>query len=374
MRLMSIFTSRPLLRWVVPAAALFVVAGTGLVAGRAAADDRLPARTAEQLLVAVQKAEIDGLSGTVVQEANLGIPEIPGTGSGSRSSEFNSLISGSHTLRVWYSGPDKARVALLGTLGESDLIANGSDLWVWSSEKNEATHRTITPGDKPTPDRTPPADTPKTPQEAAQRVLAEIGPTTEVFTDSDVTVARRAAYELVLKPKDRRSLISSVRVAVDGETSVPLRVRVYGTDEAQPAFSVGFESVDFSRPDDQQFAFNPPPGAKVTEAEPPTKAEIDAAEEKARKAREQAEKGSTVVGSGWTTVWLGTADVDTRSSGSDPSGDQLEGLLNQLPRESGAWGSGRVLRGTAFSAVLTDDQRIAVGAVSPELLFEALAR
>jgi len=33
-----------------------------------------------------------------------------------------------------------------------------------------------------------------------------------------------------------------------------------------------------------------------------------------------------------------------------------------------------LLRGTAFSAVLTDDGRIAVGLVRPEKLYEALAR
>jgi hypothetical protein len=41
---------------------------------------------------------------------------------------------------------------------------------------------------------------------------------------------------------------------------------------------------------------------------------------------------------------------------------------------SGTWGSGRLLSGTAFTAVLTDDGRLAVGAVPQELLFEALAK
>jgi hypothetical protein len=40
---------------------------------------------------------------------------------------------------------------------------------------------------------------------------------------------------------------------------------------------------------------------------------------------------------------------------------------------SGAWGSGRVLEGTLFSLVLTDDGRAALGAVAPEALYAALA-
>ena len=48
-------------------------------------------------------------------------------------------------------------------------------------------------------------------------------------------------------------------------------------------------------------------------------------------------------------------------------------LIEALPAESGAWGTGRVLRGTLFSAILTDDGRIALGAVSPEALGAVLA-
>ena len=75
---MRIFTSRPALRWLTPLAVLLVVAGVGLVATTATADRRLPPRTADQILVALQGAKVDGLSGTVTQTANLGIPEIPG--------------------------------------------------------------------------------------------------------------------------------------------------------------------------------------------------------------------------------------------------------------------------------------------------------
>ena len=48
-------------------------------------------------------------------------------------------------------------------------------------------------------------------------------------------------------------------------------------------------------------------------------------------------------------------------------------LLESLPRTSGTWGSGRVLNGTLFSAILTDDGRIAIGAVTPQTLGAALA-
>ena len=51
---------------------------------------------------------------------------------------------------------------------------------------------------------------------------------------------------------------------------------------------------------------------------------------------------------------------------------QLQGLLNAVPKVTGDWGSGRVIDGTLFTAVITDDGRVAVGAVAPDLLYAAL--
>jgi hypothetical protein len=49
-------------------------------------------------------------------------------------------------------------------------------------------------------------------------------------------------------------------------------------------------------------------------------------------------------------------------------------MLAVLPKVSGTWGSGHLLRSALFSAVLTDDGRVAVGAVRPTELYRALAR
>ncbi|MCW2810524.1 MAG: hypothetical protein JWP61_982 [Friedmanniella sp.] len=361
---MSFFTSKPALRWSAPLAVLVVVGASGLVVATATADNKLPERTAEQLLVDLQQAKVDGLSGTVVQRADLGIPSIPGAGGGD-SSQLTSLISGSHTLRVWYSGPDKARIAVMGTLGESDIVADGSDLWTWSSQDNKATHRRLQAGQHA--DQAAPTDAPKTPQEAAQRVLSQVGPTTEVSTASDVTVADRAAYELVLKPKDARSKVSEVTVAVDGETHLPLRVQVLSGDTV--AFEVGYQSVTFGPQDASRFTFNPPPAATVTEVAPKTHQAPTAAQQaEAKKRAEAAKADSTVVGTGWTSV------VVSKLPAGYADNAQVAEFVKRLPETSGSWGKGRLLDGTVFSAVLTDDGRIAVGAVQPALLDEALAK
>jgi outer membrane lipoprotein-sorting protein len=366
---MRLFTSRPALRWLAPLAFVLVVSCTALVATSATAEKKLPSRTAEELLVDLQQAKVDGLSGTVIQRANLGIPEIPGMG-GRDSAELTSLVSGTHTLRVRYSDPDKYRLAVLGTYVETDVISNGKDLWVWSSHDKSATHRTAAPGTRrePAPGDLP-SGLPRTPQEAAQKVLAAIEPTTTVTTDSSVTVADRPAYELVLDPNDDSTLISQIRLAIDGETKMPLRVQFFGTGD-QLVFEVGYDSVSFTRPDDREFEFNPPPGTEVTEGEPLTPPDSPSAKDRqqAKQKAEEARKQVTVVGTGWSTVVVRRLDEDPKAGGSP----EFEQFLAQLTPVKGSWGSGRLLAGTAFSVVLTDDGRMAVGAVKPEKLYEAL--
>jgi outer membrane lipoprotein-sorting protein len=361
---MRIFHSKPVLRLLAPLAFVAVVAGTGLVASTATAEKKLPTRTPQELLVDLQQARTDGLSGTVVERADLGIPAIPGAG-GQDDPELTSLVSGTHTLRVRYSAPDKARLAVLGTYSEYDIIRNGKDVWTWSSKENAATHRTLTADETGGEPGSTSSATPRTPEEAADRLLKALEPTTTVTSDSSLEVAGRPAYELVLDPNDPNTLISQSRIAIDGETKMPLRVQVFGT-ESKIVFEVAYTSVEFTRPDDSEFVFNPPPGAKVTEIQPSDR--TPSAQD--RKEAEEARRATTLVGTGWTAVAISKVG-DASGSGTDP---QLREFRNRLQPVQGSWGSGRLLAGTAFSAVWTDDGRLAVGAVRPDVIYQALNR
>ena len=121
----AIFLRNHALRWIVPTgvAGIVALAASGVLT--AEATPNLPARTAAQLLADVESAQIDGLSGTIVAKASLGLPALP---SGS-STGVVGMLSGSHTARVWYAGRDKQRFALLDTLGETDIFHNGRDVW-----------------------------------------------------------------------------------------------------------------------------------------------------------------------------------------------------------------------------------------------------
>ncbi len=378
MKPMRIFQSHPALRWAVPAIVVGVVGGTSLIAVSASADAALPDETPQQLLVDLQNSHVDSFSGTVVQTSDLGLPQLPGIG-GDYDTSLTSLISGTHTLQVWSSGEDKQRLAIHGTLGETDIIRNGTDVWNWSSRDNAATHTKLSP-DTAEPQHTVPSDAPKTPQEAATKILDAIEPTTTVSTNPAVKVAGRDAYALVLEPKDSGSLIGQVRIAIDGEKKVPLSVKVIATD-GTTVFETAFSSIDFGTPDDANFTFNAPPGTKVTEEKPPTVDKDKVAQHKAQAEKDAtaAQKDTTVVGSGWSTVVVGKADLskasteDSTHSGERGGAASMQQILNALPKVSGSWGSGRLLASKAFSVVITDDGRFAAGAVAPETLYKALS-
>ena len=382
---MSVFRSRPALRWLVPSAAAVLVIGGGAAAGTiaASADPSLPARSAAQLLVDVQNAKIDGLSGTIVETADLGLPALSGLGG--NGAEITKLIAGSNSARVWYAGQDKARVALLGTLGETDVIRNGSDVWMWQSRDNSATHLTLPAGSAEKTPSALPGGLPSTPQEAADAALAAIDPTTAVSTTGAAKVAGRDAYELVLAPKDTASLIGQVRLAIDAKQHIPLRVEVYAKDANSPAVRIAFQQISFTVPDAQQFAFNPPAGAKVTDEK---SSDVAKAQDKAEKAAgEAAEKPAAtaadrkVVGTGWTSVFVAKMPQDNAAAkpgdSATPKGSEAAtaaGLIDALPKVSGTWGSGHLLAGSLFSALITDDGRVLIGAVAPEKLYEAAGK
>ncbi len=319
----------------------------------AQASTSLPPRTAAQLLADVENAHVDGLSGTVVAQANLGLPALPEIGGSSSSgSSLVGLLSGSHTARVWYAGPTKQRIALLDAVGETDVFHNGRDVWQWSSVDKTATHTVLADSgqslfDHPTP-------TVLTPDQLASQALAAIDPTTAVATDQNRRVADRSAYELVLTPRDATSRVGSVRITVDGQTKIPVSVQVFARGATKsPALDVSFTRLSFAKPSDSQFTFTPPASAKIDEQAAPregTRSQDDVA---------KARMNVRTIGQGWTTVV--TANVQNMAN------------LKQQPQLAGLKrvDGGYLFDSKLVTAYLTDNGRIFAGAVDPEVLYRA---
>ena len=279
-------------RWAVPTgavAAVAVVAAGTVITSAASTAPSLPHRTAAQLIadVAATRTWPQALTGTIATSAALGLPSLPTAGGPDRSPAFSpaSLLSGSHTYQVWYGGPARLRIAAPVPLGETDLRVSPAGAWLWDSQASTATHYLPAAGQGGAAPVAPPGHSkqsaaptaslsvvtrdssdpagPPAPQEIARQFLAAVGPTTTVSVADNVTVAGRAAYQLVLAPKSSQSLIGRLAIAVDAATHLPLRVQVFARGADSPAFSEGFTDLSFGRPDASNFTFTPPPGARV---------------------------------------------------------------------------------------------------------------
>ena len=354
-------------RWAVPAGVLVVTGGimAGTLISAAQAAPGLPARSPAQLLAQVADSTPPPLTGTVVETAAFGLPALPATGN---PTSLSSLLTGSHTVRVWYSSPEHFRLAVPESLSESDVIRNGGTAWLWQSTLNKVTTFTLPAHSaQAQPGQTLPKQ-PLTPQQAAQQVLAAVGPTTTVSVASNVTVAGQPAYALVLAPKDARSLIGQVQIAVDGRNGVPLRLQVFARGASIPAFQVGYTAIQFVTPAPADLSFTPPPGATVTQVN------LSGASGSTHRATSGP---ADTIGSGWLTVvkvpssTLTPASPGGPGSSADDSAAVLRALLAAATPVHGAWGTGRLLRTSLVSVLITDTGSSYVGAVQPSVLYAA---
>ena len=353
MRAQSILRRHRELRWFVPASIAGIL---GLAAGGVftaqASSDTLPKTTPAALLADVQSARVPGFSGTIVTQMSLGLPDLPALGGGAGGASMASLMSGSHTMRFWYGGADRQRVALLGTTNETDIFHSGRDVWQWDSDAHVATHSVLPAGHA-----APATPAELTPQQLAARAIAAIDPSTRVTVAGNRRVADRSAYELVLTPRDGATRVSSVRIAIDGSTKMPLGVQVYARGSSSPAIDVSFSDVTFKTPSADNFTFTPPPGATVHRG-------MQAGAPHAAAAPDAADEAVARIGSGWTTI------AEYRTNPARIA--QVAGpLLSQLTVMHGAWGRGRLLDSALVSVLVTDDGRVFAGAVDPSALYAA---
>ncbi|HEX6451880.1 MAG TPA: DUF2092 domain-containing protein [Trebonia sp.] len=368
-------------RWAVPAAAV-AITGVAVAASTipsANAAPALPAKTPAQLLSDVASTHtVPPLTGTVVETTSLGLPQLPQTGN---PTSLSSLLTGSHTVKVYWQDAKHFRLAVPQSLSETDVIRDGSTAWLWESNQNSVTKFTV-PADNSNKMPTP-TTAPLTPQQAANQVLQQVGKTTAVSVQSNVDVAGEAAYQLVLAPKDARSTIGSVRIAIDGKTGVPLRLQVFAKGGTTPAFQVGYTSISYTAPNPANFTFTPPRGATVTTP--------GAKNANGTKSPSSDMAGAGTYGSDWLTVAelpssallpgsSGTgSSASPAPSSSSSSGNPLGGnsqeilsaILGSAKPVSGAWGSGQLVH-TSLLNVLITGGKIYVGAVAPSVLEAAV--
>jgi outer membrane lipoprotein-sorting protein len=350
-------------------AATLGAAGLAAMALPAGAGTRpsLPDISAEELLASALDARPPAMAGTVAVDNALGLPMLPGLPS--------QLGNGDTRVRVWFDGDGRSRVALPSPGGEQTAVYDGTTMWRWSSADRTVTKVTHPPADRPgRPDFDPAS--------VAGELLNVIRPTSTVAVDGTATVADRPAYELVLAPSPtERTLLREVRVALDSQTRLPLRLAVLANGTDDPVFSIGFTQVSFGPQDAALFRFTPPAGATVTEQSPAERAASGGP------AGPFGGRDPVTIGDGWDTVVVATLP-DGTLAGAAPSrpgrppvgrggGARLDprALLERIGTPvSGPWGSGHLISTAVLSVIVTDDGRVAAGAVPEQVLLEALSR
>ncbi|MCX5397597.1 DUF2092 domain-containing protein [Streptomyces sp. NBC_00102] len=394
-------------RTVVPVAVAGIAAATiGLVPALAdSGDPDLPKITAQQLVEKIAASDTQRLSGTVKITTDLGIPSLgglagslaQGTGASGSSAapedRLTELASGTHTLKVAADGPDKQRLTILGNSSEYSLIHDADQVWAYDSGSDEVFHaKTGTLGHEHTGgEDTGRGDAAEgTPRQFAEEALKAVGDTTSVTVDGTVRVAGRDAYQLLVEPKQSGSTVGSVRIAVDADNGVPLRFTLSPSSGGKAAVNVGFTQVDFGKPAASTFDFTPPKGAKVTEAE-------DAAGQEAAgkdggpladllpgglgdlgglgepDGTDGTDAGGSAgntktLGEGWTTILRAEVPGGEGLTSAKESSSLLDAFGDKA---TGKFGSGTVFSTRLVNALITDQGKVYVGAVTRDALVRA---
>jgi len=407
---------RSTVRWLVPVTVATVVAGGAMINSAAAGSTPvLPVRTAQQVLEAVAGSNVTALSGTVVTNADLGLPALSqlaggSGGSGAPTTDVQGLITrfltGANTLRVWADGPTRQRAQLLDAFDELNVVRNGDEVWTYASRQNTAQHGVL-PQHKTQPPGTTASGTTAsgakpsgvlpsgaqdlTPAQLAQQALTAVGPTTEVTLGTPELVAGRPAYALTLTPRSTATLVDHVVIAVDAAKSVPLQVQVFARGNTKAAIESGFTAVDFSTPSAAEFTFTPPKGATVTQlgadtsAHPGSSASGSSAPDSgAPGSQTPSSKPSgtaakpTVTGAGWTSIvdlpssgtftGLNSPGPGTAAERGSATGRSAIDLLGQLTTPVTG---GRAITSSLLSVLITDDGRVFAGSVPVQALVDA---
>ncbi|MFF9146898.1 outer membrane lipoprotein carrier protein LolA [Streptomyces sp. NPDC014861] len=386
-------------RYVVPVAVAGIAAATiGLVPALAASGDPdLPEITAQQLIEKIAASDTQTLSGTLKVSTDLGLPAFDGLlgglaggaaqgggegeGSADPAAQLTKLVSGTHTLKIAADGPERQKLTLLDGKEQYSLVHNGDEVWAYDSRSNEVFHEKGVDADPGEDGPAPGKELPASPKDLADEVLKAAGDTTSITVGGTANVAGRDAYRLVIEPKQQGSTVDAITIAVDAATGTPLKFTLDSTSGGKPVLDAGFTKVDFGRPAASEFDFTVPKGAKVTEGD-----DVEASHKDVEKDLEKefgglgdlglggaggfGEGDVNVIGEGWTSI--ARLDSGAPAPKTDEAPKEVQGFLDSLGEKvSGKFGSGTVFKTKIVNALMTDDGKVYVGAVTPEALVDA---
>jgi outer membrane lipoprotein-sorting protein len=327
-------------------------------AGAGEAPPALPPISAEALVQSVLNTkQIPAFAGSVEVENDLGLP-IPGVPQTQGDGD---------AAKGWSDGTGKARLALPGRQSETTIVDDGTTVWLWDSESRSVVK---VPHDKMSAEK-PLEGKFADPAAAAAELVTAMQEDSTVTVDGTARVADRPVYQLVLTPKPtERTLLREIRVSVDSELRIPMSVEVLANGQADPALKLGFTDFSATRQDAKLFTFTPPPGATVSEKDPAEEFHGQGVDEWLAKA------DLKTVGRGWDVVATGRVPAEALKSAEDMSGQSnadLFALLGTFGKKvTGDYGTGYVITTSVGTALITEDGKVAIGAVPEQVVVEAI--
>src|SRR3954447_20259238 len=168
------------------------------------------------------------------------------------------------TGRLWLTNDGRVRLELQSDAGDAQIVADGKRFMVYDA----ASHTAYT-GDLPQ------GKTPQRPEKqptlaGVQRGLAQLGQAWTLSRARPTTTAGQPSYTVRIAPKDDGGLLGAAEVAWDAVRGVPLRAAVYAQGNASPVLEGEGTDIPYGRIPAAKIDTTPPPGAKVTEIDPPS--------------------------------------------------------------------------------------------------------
>lgn len=221
-------------RWAVVAVlTVLLVAVPAVVAAIRPAGRSIDAAQLRELVLRSDTAPYQGYAHST---GSLALPQLPNL------ADVSALFSTTTSMHVWYSGPDRYRVAVLTTAGERDIYRLPEGEYTWDYATGMLTELTGEPGV-----RLPRAGD-LLPPDLGRRIL-RMAPEDAVSTLPARRVAGIAASGLRLVPADPDTTIGYVDMWADPATGLPLQVEVTARGRQQaPVLVSEFDELDQSAP------------------------------------------------------------------------------------------------------------------------------
>ena len=285
--------------------------------------------------------------------------------------EISDLLGDRSRLRAWWQSPTRHRVDVVTATGERDSYAGTGGSLAWDSGQRRL--RVVRGG---VGTIRVPAGEDLLPTTLGRRLLDGAAPA-EVRRTGSERVAGRDAVTLRVTPRDPRTLVRRIDVAVDPATGLALRVAVTAKGADRPTVETEAYDLDLGPPPDDVLDFVTPPDAGVERV---TAVDVNDLADKVvpvvlpdslaglRRRTAPGVAGVTTYGNGFAQLAVVPLRADTERD------LQRRFLIPGATMFDEEWGEGLRIQAPLLTGILGSRGRrgfVIVGTVSPQVLDDA---